>query len=231
MTQPGAIYYLLLYIIIIVLQFWKTYPLVKEEPIKYNWRNYFYVSLQVLYTSAGVAILLLAQLKDWMGVIMMAYVFLLLFSSFLDTVGAKFQQNIRLVLHITIIALVLLTTVISYEKVLPKSVPGEDQKKATVAIVHHYKIALPYLDRTLAKHVGEGRMRDTLLYFSTSIDGASRGDAVLKAMELALNNQHGSIKPFMPSPKGIRDDIHVLSEQAIVEEVFAVVPQLAANPI
>jgi hypothetical protein len=224
MTQPGAIYYLILYALIIVLQFFKTFPLVKDEPDKYNWRSYFYVSLQVVYTSAGVAILLFAQLRDWMAVIMMAYVVLVVISSFLDPVGVKFRENTRLALHLVIIAFIVITTIISYEKVLPKSTPKEDQKKATAAMVHHYKVALPYLDRTLARHVGPGRMRDTLLYFSTSVEGPSRGDAVLKAIELALSNEHGSIRPFKQSQKGNQDDVQVLSEQAIVEEVAAVVP-------
>jgi len=53
MTQPGAVYYLILYGIIIVLQFFNLFTLVKDKPDEYNWRNYFYVSLQVVYTSAG----------------------------------------------------------------------------------------------------------------------------------------------------------------------------------
>ena len=222
MTQPGAIYYLILYALIIVLQFFKTFPLVKDEPDKYNWRNYFYVSLQIVYTSAGVAILLFAQLRDWMAVIMMAYVVLVVISSFLDPVGAKFRENTRLALHLVIIAFIVISTVISYEKVLPKSIPKEDQKKATAAMTHHYKVALPYLDRTLARHVGPGRMGDTLLYFSTSVEAASRGDAVLKAIEIALSNDHGSIRPFKPSQKGNQADVQVLSQQAIVEEVAVV---------
>ena len=223
MTQPGTIYYLILYALIVILQFFKTFPLVKEEPDKYSWRNYFYVSLQVVYTSAGVAILLFAQLRDWMAVIMMAYVVLVVISSFLDSVGAMFRENTRLAIHGVIIAFVVITTIISYEKVLPKSTPKEDQK-ATVAVVHHYRVALPYLDRTLERHVGAGRMRDTLLYFSTSVEGASRREAVLKAKEMALGGDHGSIRPFNPSQKGDQSNVQVLSEQAIVEEVAAMVP-------
>lgn len=224
MTQPGAIYYLILYALIIVLQFFKTFPLVKDEPEKYNWRNYFYVSLQVVYTSAGVAILLFAQLRDWMAVIMMAYVVLVVISSFLDPVGVKFRANTRLVIHLVIIVFVVITTIISYEKVLPKSTSKKDQRRATATMVRHYKVALPYIDRTLARHVGPSRIRDTLCYFSTSVEGASRGDALLKAIEIALSNEHGSIRPFKPSQKGNQDDVQVLSGQAIVEEVATVVP-------
>jgi len=224
MTQPGAIYYLILYALIIVLQFFKTFPLVKDEPEKYNWRNYFYVSLQVVYTSAGVAILLFAQLRDWMAVIMMAYVVLVVISSFLDPVGVKFKANTRLVIHLVIIVFVVITTIISYEKVLPKSTHKEDQRRATANMVRHYKVALPYIDRTLARHVGPSRIRDTLCYFSTSVEGASRGDALLKAIEIALSNEHGSIRPFKPSQKGNQDDVQVLSGQAIVEEIATVVP-------
>ena len=224
MTQPGAIYYLILYALILILQFFKTFPLVKDEPDKYNWRNYFYISLQVVYTSAGIAILLFAHLKDWMAVIMMAYVVLVVISSFLDPVGVKFHQNTRLALHLVIIVFVVITTMVSYEKVLPKSIPDLDREKATVAAVRQYKVALPYLDRTLEKHVGAGRMRDTLLYFSANVEGASRGEAVLKAKEMALSNEHGSIRPFNPSKKGIVPIIQILTERAIVERVAAVVP-------
>lgn len=219
MTQPGAIYYLILYALILILQFFKTFPLVKEEPDKYNWRNYFYVSLQVVYTSAGVAILLFAQLKDWMAVIMMTYVVLVVISSFLDPVGVKFHQNTRLVLHLVIIAFVVTTTMVSYEKVLPKTVSTQAQEKPTVAPVHQYKVALPYVDRTLEKHVGPGRIRGTLLYFSANVESMSRGDAVLKAKEIALSNEHGAIRPFNPSKKGVNLMIQIMSDQAIVEQI------------
>lgn len=224
MPQPGTIYYLILYGIIILLQFTKTFIQVKEEPNKYNWRDYFYVSLQVVYTSAGVVILLLAELKEWMGVIMLAYVVLVLIGSFLDNVGKRFQANTRLGLHSVIIAFVIFTTIFSYERVLPKSKPKEDQPKATVAVVHRYKIAFPYLDLTLSRHLGAGKMLNTQLYFSTSVEGTSRAEAVFRAKEMALSNEPESIRPFNPSPKGNQIDIRVLSEQAIVEEVAAAVP-------
>lgn len=217
MTQPGAIYYLILYALILLLQFFKTFSLVKDEPDKYNWRNYFYISLQVVYTAAGIAILLFAQLKDWMAVIMMAYVVLVVISSFLDTVGAKFRENTRLVLHLLIIIFVVTTTLVSYEKVLPKTISDQAQAKPTVIPVRKYKVALPYVDRTLETHVGAGRMRDTLLYFATMVESTSRGEAVLKAKEIALSNERGSIKPFNPSQKGITPMIQIMSEQAIVE--------------
>lgn len=220
MTQPGAIYYLILFALILILQFFKTFPLVKDEPDKYNWRNYFYISLEVVYTGAGIAILLFAQLKEWMAVIMMAYVVLVVISSFLDPVGAKFRENTRLALHLLIIVFVITVTLVSYAKVLPKTICEQPQaKKSTVLPVFKFKVALPYVDRTLEKHVGVGRMRDTLLYFSTTVEGTSRSEAVLKAKEIALSNERGSIKPFNSTQMGATPIIQVTSDLAIVEQI------------
>jgi len=219
---------LILYGIIILLQFTKTFIQVKEEPGKYNWRNYLYVSLQVVYTSAGVVILLLAELKEWMGVIMLAYVVLVLISSFLDNVGNRFQSNTLVALHSVIIGFIIFTTIFSYERILPKSKLKEDQPKATVAVVHRYKVALPYVDLTLSRHLGPGKMLNTQLYFSTNVEGVSREEAVLKAKEKALSNEPGSIRPFNPSHKGNQIDVRLSNEQTVVEEV-ATVASVAAN--
>ena len=214
MTQPGGIYYLILYALIIILQFYKTYPLIKDDPAHYNWRDYFYVSLQVVYSAAGVVILLLAQLKEWIGVIMLGYAALIVFTSYLDPVGARFKQNTRFALHIVIIVIIVATTVYSYERVLPKSISAKTQQN------HHYKVVLPYRDHTLESWFGPGRVRDVVLYFSATVEGASRGDAVVKALNVALAGQHGSIMPFRPSGKGKRSDVEPLTEEATVEEVF-----------
>ena len=154
-----------------------------------------------------------------MAVIMMAYVVLVVISSFLDPVGAKFRENTRLALHLFIIAFVVTTTLVSYEKVLPKTKAEQSQAKSTVTAVRQFKVALPYIDRTLEKHVGVGRMRDTLLYFSTIVESTSRGEAVLKAKEIALSDKRGSIRPFNPSQKRTAPMIQVMSDQAIVEQI------------
>jgi hypothetical protein len=219
MTEPGAIYYLILYALIIILQFFKTFPLVKDDPQKYNWRNYFYVSLEVVYSSAGVAILLLAQLKNWIGVIMMVYIVLVVIGSFLDPVGVRFRNNTRLALHIIIIAFIVVITIVSYDKLLPKSNHEEEKTKAQVLPAKHFKVALPYIDQTLYKYVGAGRMQGEHLYFSASVDAQSRDEAVLKAKELAIGDTGQSIKVFMPSPKGKQADLQIILQEAISEEL------------
>ena len=116
--------------------------------------------------------------------------------SFLDTVGVKFRENTRLGLHLLIIEFVITTTLVSYEKVLPKTISDQAlaQAKPTVIPVRQYKVALPYVDRTLEKHVGAERMRETLFYFLTMVESTSRGEAVLKAKEIALSNERGVSK-------------------------------------
>ena len=222
MPQPGTIYYLILYGIIILLQFYRTFTLVKDQPDKYNWRDYFYVSLQVVFTSAGVIVLLLSELREWMGVIVMAYMGLVLISSFLDLAGMRFRDNTRVSLHIAIIVIIVFTTIFSYQRVLPRSKPKEAQPKPIVEVVHRYKVAFPYLDLTLARHLGTGKMLNMQLYFSTSVEGASREEAVLKAKEKALSSEPGSIRPFNPSHKGNQIDVRLLNEQVVVEEVATV---------
>lgn len=222
MPQPGTIYYLILYGIIILLQFYRTFNLVKDQPDKYNWRDYFYVSLQVVFTSAGVIVLLLSELRHWMGAIVMAYMGLVLISSFLDLAGMRFRDNTRVSLHIAIIVVVVFTTIFSYERILPRSNAKEGQPKPTVAVVHRYKVAFSYLDLTLSRHLGAGKMLNMQLYFSASVEGVSREDAVIKAKEKAMSNEPGSIRPFNPSHKGNQIDVRLSNEQVVVEEVATV---------
>src|SRR5208283_136769 len=138
----------------------------------------------------------------------------IVFTSYLDPVGARFKQNIRFALHIVIIVIVVATTVYSYERVLPKSISAKTQQR------HYYKVVLPYRDHTLVSWFGLGRARDVLLCFSATVEGASRGDAVVKALNVALAGQHDSIMPFRPSGKGKRSDVEPLTDEATVEEVF-----------
>jgi hypothetical protein len=152
---------------------------------------------------------------------MLAYVVMVLISSFLDNVGNRFHSNTRVALHSVIIGFIIFTTIFSYERVLPKSKPKEDQSRAAAAVIHRYKVAFPYLDLTLSRHLGAGKMLNTQLYFSTSIEGASREEAVFKAKEKALSNEPGSIIPFNPSHKGTQVDIRLSSEQTVVEEVLS----------
>jgi hypothetical protein len=183
--------------------------------------------LQVLYTSAGVAILLIGELKEWIPVIMMIYLGLVVSSSYLDTTGKNFKQSTQFAVHMFIIIFVVAVTLYSYEKILPRQHNNKENQKpisatvsATVA-VHNYKVAFPYIDRTLVKHVGSNRMRDTLLYFATNVKGISRDDAILKAKLMAFNleNDNVAIKLFNPSQKGKEGKIQILSEQAVVEDL------------
>jgi hypothetical protein len=216
-TQPGAIYYLILYTLIIVLQFFKTFPKVRDEPEKYGWREYFFVSLQVVYTAAGVIILLLAQLKEWMAVLMMAYVGLIVVSSFLDTVGTRFKPTTRLCLHLAIILFVVVTTVISYEKVLPRNGAASSAQEPNARPKQRYRVVFPYSDATLAKHVGVGRMKGLRLYFATTVEGGTRDEAILRAKEVALHGGEDSIQPFARASFTTSAAIDLSIDEAAVE--------------
>jgi hypothetical protein len=223
MAQPGAIYYLSLFVLIITLQFWRTFQVVKDNPTEHTWREYFHVSLQVLYTSAGVAILLIGELKEWIPVIMMVYIGLVVSSSYLDTTGKKFKQSTQFAVHVFIIIFVVIVTLYSYEKILPRKNIIKDIQKpvSAAAIAHNYKVAFPYIDRTLVKHVGSNKMRETLLYFATIVKGTSRDDALLKAKLVALNvdNDNAAIRLFNPSQKGKEGKIQLFTEQSVVEDL------------
>lgn len=209
--EPGAIYYLVLYALIIVLQFFKTYPGVREKRDKLNWRHYFFVSLEVVYTSAGVAILLVAQQKEWIAVIMMVYVMLVVISSFLNTVGAEFKDNTRLAIHILIITIIVGTTVFSYAKLLPSSLP---QSKEPV----DYIVTVPYRDLTLEKHVGP-RMGEKKLLYRTTVKGASPNDAITNAKEKALSNGQDSITPFDSKQRASQAVILISDEAMALESI------------
>jgi hypothetical protein len=217
MLQPGAIYYLLLYVLIIAIHFFKTFSKVKDEPERFNWKHYFFVSLEVVYTSAGVAILLVAEAKgQWQAVIMMGYVAFVVITSFLDTVGSRFHENTRVGISALIIVLVVAGTSISYAKFLPKG--DEVQKK-------QYSVALPYLDRALENHVGADKMYGKRLFYGTTVEGLSRSEAVEKAREDALSRAPKSISPFTtskhPTTQPAFQSIVLFIDDVVVEELPA----------
>ncbi len=114
------IYYLILYLFIFVIHFFKIYPNIRDNPSQYNWRHYGFFSLEIVYTSAGVALLVMASQRDWLSVIMITYMLLLISSAFLDTIGVRFQDKSRFTAHMAIIGIVVLATIVLHATVLSK---------------------------------------------------------------------------------------------------------------
>lgn len=208
-------YYLLFYASIIIVRYFKTVRLVKEKPNDYNWKHYFFVSLEVIYTSAGVAILLLAQQQTWIGVIMIIYFILLITSASVDTAGIG--DNYRLFVHLGIIILIAFATILSYERFLPKSCEDTASSKHVVSMKHYY-VMIPYQDLGFEKHVGVSKLKGRFLVYFTNVTAITRNDALRIAKVESMKGGKTSISPFIPKAT-LSTNIILDTEDAAVEDV------------
>lgn len=227
MTSPSAIYYVLLYFFIFLLRFFKVYPQVRDFPAQYNKWHYGFVSLEIVYTAAGVTILLLASRPEWIAVIMLSYALLLVTSSYLDTVGARFPDKVRFGAHILIILLVVSATLFAFSSVLedPTAAKTREIRKAT-----QYRVAIPYVDLTLDRHLGGGKLAGILFGYFTTVEAVSREEAVAKADEQFRGSGEKSVRLFKPNREKDAYNVSTQPQAIVVERLEARRSEFGPSP-
>lgn len=214
--NPNTLYYLLIYLIILMVRFFKTYRQVKAKTDgKTGPQQYFFVSLEFVYSSVGIVILLLATAPQWAPVTIVAYIVLVLCSAFLDAMGEDFPVGGRLAANIVIMSIVAVLSVVFNQGLLyPKTATASAEKPPE----HEYVVAIPYTDYSFRKYVGERRFGDRELVFVTPAKGPSRSEAVLDAQRQFWDEKNASVEPFDPSRPKTPQTL-VIDRDRIVTEV------------
>ena len=118
--SPSTYYYLGLYVLVLVIRYFK---LKKDHTSGPPWPRVLFVSLEIVYTSAGFIILLLEHLRELIAPIVVFYIVLVIVSSNLDSMDERFSLRQKIILHLAILILIVGSTVYSFQTVLkPKPV-------------------------------------------------------------------------------------------------------------
>lgn len=184
--NPSTMYYLGLYILVFVIRFFK---LKKEIPVsnessynnKFNLRKVFFVSLEIVYTSAGFIILLLENQKDWIPAIVIFYIVLVVISSNLDSMDERFDEKTKFIFHIIIILMIVGGTVYSLNSFLDPNKKDSSKSDSTKTFI----LSIPYTDISLVNHIGNPKKfsNKNKLVFISEVKAKDKDEALDKSMK------------------------------------------------
>lgn len=221
---PQAVYYVMLYALIVVIKIVKVFLLIKRNPNDHSWLHVTFVALEVVNTSAGVVILLVASVtKGWVGVVLIGYAMLLFVSSALDTLGPEIEEKKRVALNLIVVAFVVSSTVIAFQLFIHG---GSMDDSATADST--YSVAIPYVDNTLSRHLGAKRPGVVTVH-NLKVSAISRE----AALEKAISDFESERGPTLFDPQAAKNDfnINILRSRIVIErlQVLPALPKVAAN--
>jgi len=219
---PQAVYYGMLYALIIVIKFVKVFLLIKRSPNDHSWAHVTFVALEVVNTSAGVVILLVASVtKGWVGVVLIGYAMLLFVSSTLDTLGPEISEKMRVALNLLVVVFVFGSTLIAFHLFI-RGGSIEDAPPAEAS----YSVAIPFVDNTLSRHLGAKRPGVVIVY-SVKVNALSREDALEKAIAV-FESERG---PSLFDVQAAKNDfnINILRSRTVVERLVAATTPTFSN--
>ncbi|MBK7132425.1 MAG: hypothetical protein IPH69_06250 [Bacteroidales bacterium] len=145
-------YYLGQYLVVFVISYFRIRKAFRlQDPStpdiqKFNWKPVFFVNLELVYTSAGLIILLISDSQEWTPAIIIFYVILILISSNMSSIEDRFSENSKLNIHLIITLIIIVGSIIVLNKKTDKnyqiSIPFSDysleDKKRTVIKRNYY---------------------------------------------------------------------------------------------
>jgi len=166
--NPETIYYLFIYAFIIFVRFTKIYG--QNKP----WQEYFFISLEFVYSSVGIVIVLMTQAEqNSLSAVFIIYCFILMVSVFLDA-NDKFSLNMRVAGHLFIIGTVITSAIYFNQTLLfPKEIKTETR-------VAQYLVSVPYYDLAARAYVGDKFGTRKFVYISKTM-ASNPADAVRNA--------------------------------------------------
>lgn len=219
---PQAVYYVMLYALIVVIKIVKVFLLIKRNPNDHSWAHVTFVALEVVNTSAGVVILLVASVtKGWVGVVLIGYAMLLFVSSALDTLGPEINEKKRVALNLVVVAFVVTSTVAAFQFFI-RGGSMEDAAPAEAS----YSVAIPYVDNTLSRHLGAKRP-GVVTVFNLKVNALSREAALEKAIAV-FESERG---PSLFDAQAAKNDfnINILRSRIVVERLAAPIAPTAST--
>lgn len=189
------VYYLILYVFVFMLRFFRLYPQMKNEFRKVSWKHVAFGSLDIVYTSAGVVALLILNERQWVEALFAGWALLLVASTLLDFQGEQFSDNARLGGHLLVASCVVVGTVATFQSIVPATAePGTPTAPQPI----EYRVAISYVDLTLDQHLGKDRLGDRRFVFVTSVKALSARDADDAATNEFWNEGNKNVVPYDP---------------------------------
>lgn len=209
---PQAVYYVMLYALIVVIKIVKVFLLIKRNPNENTWLHVTFVALEVVNTFAGVVILLVASVtKGWVGVVLIGYAMLLFVSSALDTLGPEIEEKKRVALNLIVVLFVVSSTVVAFQFFIRG---GSMDENATIGST--YSVAIPYVDNTLSRHLGAKRS-GVVSVANLKVNALSREAALEKAIS-EFESERG---PALFDPQSAKNDfnVNILRSRIVIERL------------
>lgn len=195
------IYYSALYLLILVS---RTVKVRKDVDYKKPlFTDYFLSAQEILYTAAGVSIILLNNLNNFKEGVFGIYFLLVISTAFIDSLNNDKNVSFKGWYNFGIIILVFIATIYTFLYLLP-SVKANSLLDVVCKqdTTYFYKVIIPYNDNTLIKHVGKEKFKTRKLVYIQTFE--TKNDSM--AIQIAKNNfieETDISKPIFPDTKGL----------------------------
>lgn len=207
-VSPNTLYYLALYVLVLVVRFFKL----KKDEAGEGWKKHtkkeiFHVGLEIVYTASGLVVLLLTDLKDYAAFIILGYVILVMVSANIESMEEKFSKKSVFNTHVVVLIIVGLITIWYFESIAPAKhtvTASTPPKVNNQSEQKSYKVAIPYQDLSLRSHLGVA-FGNRQLVFITDVEAKSTKSAKKIAIEkftndvLPFNSKNGSNVDLIPN--------------------------------
>lgn len=213
-------YYFALFAIIFIIRFSK----VRQQMNGYNppWKEYFLIAQEVLYTAAGIVILLLNTLDNFREGIFGLYLLFVIATASIDNITNERNKELRGYYNFGVLVIVLFASILTFVSLLPNA--KEDQTKSNEKMPDTtvtYMYAIPYVDHTLRLHIGTDRFKNRKLMFYTVFTSKNDSLAKIKALE-NFNNNEEITKPLFNNTKLLEQLISIDDEHIVVSKEIRV---------
>ena len=212
-------YYLFLYLLVFFVRFLKLKKGLKVENDsnlkripKIRKRELLYVSLEIVYTSAGFIIMFFQKQTNLIGPLIIVYIILVMFSTSLDLMEDKFSEYEKALYNLLIILLIIGGTIYSIINIINPMIQQEHNNNN----VHVYSIAIPYYDQSLIQQLGFNKFSNQRLFYHINISAHNSQDAISKADSSFWADT--TITPFLNKRKSDKKNILKIDNEQIVSE-------------
>lgn len=215
--MENIIYYLFLFFLVIIIRFFKLKNTYKEN-FSSKWNEVFFTSLEIVYTASGIVIALLLNVqKEWIAPVVIVYLVIVISSALLEMSNDNLKSRMKTILHSSIILIVVIGTVLTFIKAIPKvDINGKPTNviKDSVLSIKNYTIIIPYNDYSLSKHIGASKLKNKHFFLKISVNAINKDSVYFKAMSII--DKEKLVLPVFQSDRV--NDIEFLRDEVIIFE-------------
>jgi hypothetical protein len=212
------IYYYILFVFIFIIRLFKLL----RDSDKHKIYEYFYIGQEIVYTSAGVLIMILEKDRNYLAPIAIGYVILVFISSAIDSLDQIKRKGVIASFNILIITIIFIGTGVTYISYLP-SIDNETKQHNNQSsdTIKSFTVVIPYSDNSLKRNIGKDKFGERQLFYSIEL----KCDDERKAIDSAKNvfNELQISKAIYPDIKGVDNKIVQNDNKIIVKKDFKVV--------